>query len=119
MIIEKVKFVEISTLSTDFYEENHSETAVHRCSIRKLDLKISELTRAIRPKCDLWTSRKKWHRMPTEFLQKKPKYFPGIFKGTLKKHGFYTSEIIQKPEHFVQQLRCYNLSNWTYRFKYS
>ena len=55
MIIEKVKFVEISTLSTDFYEENHSETAVHRCSIRKLDLKISELTRAIRPKCDLWT----------------------------------------------------------------
>ena len=49
--------------------------------------------------------------MPTEFLQKKPKYFPGISKGTLKKHGFYTSEIIQKPEHFVQQLRRYNRSN--------
>ena len=38
---EKVKFVEISTLSTDFYEENYLETAVHRCSIGKLVLKIS------------------------------------------------------------------------------
>ena len=38
---EKLKFVEISTSSTDFYEENYSEAAVHRCSMGKLILKIS------------------------------------------------------------------------------
>ena len=37
---------------------------------------------------------------------KKSKYFPRIFQG-------------QKSEHFVQQLRCYNQLNWTYRFNKS
>ena len=38
---EKVKFVEIYTLYTDYNEENYSQTAVHRCFIVKLVLKIS------------------------------------------------------------------------------
>ena len=38
---EKVKFVEIYALNTDYYEENYSQTAVHRCFIVKLVLKIS------------------------------------------------------------------------------
>ena len=59
---------------------------------------------------------KKWYRVPTEFLQKHPSIFPGFSKGTLKKHEFYINEIKQTSEHFVQQLRCYNQSNWTYRF---
>ena len=33
---EKVKFLEISTLNTDYYEEKYSQTAVHKCFIRKL-----------------------------------------------------------------------------------
>ena len=41
MTNEKVKFVEISTLSTDFYEKKYSETTVHKCSLGKLILKIS------------------------------------------------------------------------------
>ena len=28
---EKVKFLEISTLNTDYYEEKYSQTAVHKC----------------------------------------------------------------------------------------
>ena len=49
---EKVKFVETSTLDTNYYEENQSQTAVHRCFTGKLILKISEKTRSpskIRP----------------------------------------------------------------------
>ena len=38
---EKVKFLEISTLNTDYYEEKYSQTAVHKCFIEKLVLKIS------------------------------------------------------------------------------
>ena len=38
---EKVKFVEIYALNTDYYEENYSQTAVHRCFIVKVVLKIS------------------------------------------------------------------------------
>ena len=45
--------------------------------------------------------------------------FPGFSKGTLNEIDFYTSEIKQKPEHFVQQLRCYDQSNWTYKFSES
>ena len=41
MTNEKVKFVEISTLSTDFYEKKYSETTVHKFSLGKLILKIS------------------------------------------------------------------------------
>ena len=36
---EKLKVVEICTLSTDFYEKKDSETAVHRFFIEKLNLK--------------------------------------------------------------------------------
>ena len=28
---EKVKFLELSTLTTDYYEEKYSQTAVHKC----------------------------------------------------------------------------------------
>ena len=38
---EKVKFLEISTLNTDYYEENYSQTAVHKCFIGKLVLKVT------------------------------------------------------------------------------
>ena len=38
---EKVKFLEISKLSTNYYEENCSQTAVHHCFIGKLALKLS------------------------------------------------------------------------------
>ena len=50
---------------------------------------------------------------------KKFKYSPRIFLGNFEKHGFYTNEIKQKSGHFVQQLRCYNRSNWTYKFNKS
>ena len=32
---EKVKFLEISTLNTDYYEEKYSQTAVRKCLIGK------------------------------------------------------------------------------------
>ena len=35
----KMNFVGIYTLSSDFYEENVSETPIHRCSIGKRVLK--------------------------------------------------------------------------------
>ena len=38
---EKVIFLEISTLSTNYYEENYSQRAVHKCLIGKFVLKIS------------------------------------------------------------------------------
>ena len=38
---EKVKFLEISTLNTDYYEENYSQTAAHKCFIGKLVLKVN------------------------------------------------------------------------------
>ena len=34
-----MNFVGIYTLNSDFYEENVSETPIHRCSIRKRVLK--------------------------------------------------------------------------------
>ena len=39
---EKVKFLEISTLNTEYYEEKYSQTAVRKCFIGKLVLNISE-----------------------------------------------------------------------------
>ena len=42
---EKVKFVETSTMNTNYYEANQSQTAAHRCFTGKLILKISEKTR--------------------------------------------------------------------------
>ena len=47
------------------------------------------------------------------------KIFPGFSRDTLKKHEFCTNEIKQKSEHFAKQLRCYNQSNWTYKFNKS
>ena len=38
---EKVKFLEISTLNTDYYEENYPQTAVHKCFIGKLVLNVT------------------------------------------------------------------------------
>ena len=38
---EKVNFLEIFTLNTDYYEENYSETAVHKSFIGKLVLKVT------------------------------------------------------------------------------
>ena len=38
---EKVNFLEISTLNTDYYEENYLQTAVHKCFIGKLVLKLT------------------------------------------------------------------------------
>ena len=37
---EKVKFLEISTLNTECYEEKYSQTAAHKCFTGKLVLKI-------------------------------------------------------------------------------
>ena len=50
---EKVKFLEISTMNTEYYEEKYSQTAVRKCFIGKLVLNISEKTYSFRPKCDL------------------------------------------------------------------
>ena len=50
---EKVKFLEISTLNTEYYEEKYSQTVVRKCFIGKLVLNISEKTYSFRPKCDL------------------------------------------------------------------
>ena len=58
-----------------------------------------------------------WEKNETGCLlssYKKIDILPGFSEENLKKHGFYTSEIRQKSEHFVQQRRCYNQSNWTY-----
>ena len=38
---EKVEFLEISILNTDYYEENYSQTAVRKCFIGKLVLKVT------------------------------------------------------------------------------
>ena len=38
---EKVKFLEIFTLSTDYYKESHSQTAFHKCFIGRLVLKVT------------------------------------------------------------------------------
>ena len=37
---EKVKILEISLQSTDYYEEEYSQAAVHECFIGKIVLKI-------------------------------------------------------------------------------
>ena len=38
---EKLNCLEISTLNTDYYGENYSQTAVHKCFIRKFILKVT------------------------------------------------------------------------------
>ena len=53
------------------------------------------------------------------FYKKNPLIFSGFSKDTLNEIEFYTTEIKQKSEHFVQQCKCYNQSNWTYKFNES
>ena len=38
---EKLKFLEVSTLNTDCYEEKYSQTGVHKCFIGKVVLNFS------------------------------------------------------------------------------
>lgn len=91
IINEKVKFVGISTFSTDFYEENISETTVHRCSIGKRTLKM---THPICPKCNFWALRKKIMQGALWFFAKRN---PIIFQDSpiilWKKKGFYANKI--------------------------
>ena len=100
---ENVNFLEISTLSTDFSEENYSLTAVHWCSIGTF-----VLHKFLKNKHKL---SKMW---PFDFeknkkiIQNAYSIFQGYFGRRKKNQGFCANEIKQKSGCLVQQFRCYN-----------
>lgn len=96
---EKVNFLEISTLSTEFCEENYSETAVHWCSIGTLVLQKF-----------LKNKHKPYKMRPFDFKKKKKiQNAYSIFQGYFgKKIRFCANEIKQKSGYLVQLFRYYN-----------